>query len=70
MLHPNLHLWKDATNALVAWSALNNANISVVADPKPLSAALPNSLQLSVPKGTSGQVGVSNAGYWGLYSMF
>lgn len=32
----------------------------------PLSDAIPYSLAVSVPEGTSGQVGFSNEGYWGI----
>ncbi|KAI9568675.1 glycoside hydrolase family 51 protein [Boletus coccyginus] len=52
--------------ALYAWSAINAAEINVIADPSPVSSALPNSLQLTIPKGTSGQVGFGNEGYYGI----
>ncbi|KAI0065236.1 glycoside hydrolase [Artomyces pyxidatus] len=52
--------------SLLAWHPVNGAALAVIADPKPLSAALPNSLQLTVPVGTSGQAGVGNEGYWGI----
>ncbi|KAG1790144.1 glycoside hydrolase family 51 protein [Suillus variegatus] len=32
----------------------------------PLSGALPNSLELTIPSGLSGQVGFGNEGYWGI----
>ncbi|TFY60379.1 hypothetical protein EVG20_g7441 [Dentipellis fragilis] len=51
--------------ALTAWHPIN-ANIAVVADSKPLSSALPNALQVTVPSGASGQVGVGNEGFWGI----
>lgn len=54
-----------AATSLLAWHPVNGAALAVIADPKPLSAALPNSLQLTVPVGTSGQAGIGNEGYWG-----
>ncbi|KAJ7054459.1 arabinofuranosidase, partial [Mycena amicta] len=52
--------------ALNAWSAINGAAISVVADSVPVSSALPNSLQVRVPTGSIGAVGVANSGYFGI----
>ncbi|KAF9456916.1 glycoside hydrolase [Collybia nuda] len=55
------------TDALEAWAALNSASrISVVKSSTPVSSGLPNSLSLSIPSGTTGTVGFSNAGYWGI----
>ncbi|KAH7921558.1 glycoside hydrolase family 51 protein, partial [Leucogyrophana mollusca] len=54
----------DTTAALYAWSAINGATINVIADPTPVSSALPNSLQLTIPEGASGAVGFGNEGYW------
>jgi alpha-N-arabinofuranosidase len=62
---PQFKSSKGTTEALAAWTALNGAKISVIADPTPLSTALPNSLQLSVPQHTNGQVGFTNSGYQG-----
>ncbi|KAF8137028.1 glycoside hydrolase family 51 protein [Boletus edulis] len=56
----------NTTAALYAWSAINGARINVIADPSPISSALPNSLQLIIPQGTSGQVGFGNEGYYGI----
>ncbi|EMD31910.1 glycoside hydrolase family 51 protein [Gelatoporia subvermispora B] len=56
----------DTTDALAAWAPINGALIAVVADPKPVSQALPNSLQFTVPSGASGPVGFSNEGFWGI----
>ncbi|EGN92532.1 glycoside hydrolase family 51 protein [Serpula lacrymans var. lacrymans S7.3] len=56
----------NTTAALYAWSAINNAAINVIADPVPVSSALPNSLQLTIPQGSTGQVGFGNEGYWGI----
>ncbi|KAL0958280.1 hypothetical protein HGRIS_000430 [Hohenbuehelia grisea] len=52
--------------ALSAWHSINQASIVVIADPVPVSAALPNSLQLTIPPGTSDKVGFGNEGYWGI----
>ncbi|EIW86286.1 glycoside hydrolase family 51 protein [Coniophora puteana RWD-64-598 SS2] len=55
----------DAT-ALYAWAAVNGGNITVIADSDPVSSALPNSLQLTIPSGASGSVGFGNEGYYGI----
>ncbi|KAL5476990.1 hypothetical protein ACEPAI_3176 [Sanghuangporus weigelae] len=55
-----------SSSSLVAWSAVNGAQISVVDSTAPLSSALPNSLQVQVSTGTSGPVGVANSGYFGI----
>lgn len=55
----------DTTAALNAWHPVNNASLAVIADPKPVSASLPNSLQLTIPQGLRDAVGFSNEGYWG-----
>ncbi|OAX31790.1 glycoside hydrolase family 51 protein [Rhizopogon vinicolor AM-OR11-026] len=52
--------------ALYAWAPINSASINVITDPIPLSNALPNSLKLTIPSGTSGNVGFGNEGYWGI----
>lgn len=51
--------------ALTAWSAVNSASIEVVNYTSPLSEALPNSLQVNIPSGKMGPVGVANSGYFG-----
>ncbi|KAG9311101.1 glycoside hydrolase family 51 protein [Chiua virens] len=56
----------NTAGALYAWSAINNTAIDVIADPSPVSSALPNSLQLTVPAGASGQLGFGNSGYFGI----
>ncbi|KAI0354496.1 glycoside hydrolase [Trametes cingulata] len=56
----------NTTDALNAWRPTNNATITVIADPLPVSNALPNSLQLVVPSGASGPVGFTNEGFWGI----
>ncbi|KAI0318080.1 alfa-L-arabinofuranosidase precursor [Amylostereum chailletii] len=52
--------------ALNAWSGVGGGSIAVIADSTPLSSALPNALQLTIPSGSSTQVGVSNSGYFGI----
>ncbi|KAI0635237.1 glycoside hydrolase family 51 protein [Trametes polyzona] len=52
--------------ALNAWHPINNAKLAVISDPSPVSNALPNSLQFSVPSGSSGRVGFTNEGFWGI----
>ncbi|KAG1888053.1 glycoside hydrolase family 51 protein [Suillus subluteus] len=56
----------NTIDALYGWAAINGASINVIADPIPLSDALPNSLELTIPSGSSVQVGFSNEGYWGI----
>ncbi|KAH0833369.1 glycoside hydrolase family 51 protein [Lanmaoa asiatica] len=56
----------NTTDALYAWNALNDAIIKVIADPSPVSSALPNSLRLTIPADTSGQTGFGNSGYYGI----
>ncbi|KAJ6491401.1 glycoside hydrolase family 51 protein [Mycena vitilis] len=57
----------NTTEALNAWTPVGaNASITVIADPSPLSSALPNSLLLTVPPGTSEEAGFANGGYWGI----
>jgi alpha-N-arabinofuranosidase len=55
-----------SAGATYAWAPIGSASIAVVADPQPVSAALPNSLALSIPADASGALGVGNAGYWGI----
>ncbi|KAK7046838.1 putative alpha-L-arabinofuranosidase A [Favolaschia claudopus] len=54
------------TAALNAWHSINGAAPSVVADILPVSSALPNSLQVTIPAGSTGPVGVGNEGYFGI----
>ncbi|KAG1805328.1 glycoside hydrolase family 51 protein [Suillus subaureus] len=56
----------DTTNALFGWAPINGTSINVIADPIPLSDALPNSLEVAIPFGSSVQVGFDNEGYWGI----
>ncbi|ODM17091.1 putative alpha-N-arabinofuranosidase A [Aspergillus cristatus] len=50
---------------LTAWASVGDATISVDAE-NPLTSAIPHSLKLDVPEGTTGQVGFTNEGYWGI----
>ncbi|KAI0826549.1 glycoside hydrolase family 51 protein [Trametes gibbosa] len=52
--------------ALAAWHPISNSRLAVIADPSPVSNALPNSLQFSVPSGSTGRVGFTNEGFWGI----
>lgn len=45
---------------------MNGAEIEVVNNTAPLSSALPNSLQVTVPNKAVGPVGVANEGYYGM----
>jgi alpha-N-arabinofuranosidase len=58
----------DTTTALYAWNTINGAGLNVIADPLPVSSALPNSLQLTIPEGASGPIGFGNEGYYGPWS--
>ncbi|KAJ9309350.1 hypothetical protein DTO217A2_1288 [Paecilomyces variotii] len=50
---------------LVAYDAIGDATLAVDTE-NPLSTAITRSLKVSVPEGASGEVGFSNAGYWGI----
>ncbi|KAB5590422.1 hypothetical protein CTheo_6139 [Ceratobasidium theobromae] len=52
--------------ALNAWQTYQGASIDVTNSVSGISAALPNSLQVTVPSGASGSVGFQNTGYWGI----
>ncbi|KAI1798142.1 glycoside hydrolase [Ganoderma leucocontextum] len=56
----------NTSGALTAWHALSNAQLTVIADSNPVSTSLPDSLQFSVPSGSSGAVGFTNEGFWGI----
>ncbi|KAJ7098378.1 alfa-L-arabinofuranosidase precursor [Mycena epipterygia] len=56
----------NTSAALNAWHSINGAALSVVADSVPVSSALPNSLQVKIPTGAKGPVGVGNEGYFGI----
>ncbi|KAL4891408.1 Arabinosidase A [Aspergillus ambiguus] len=50
---------------LTAWAAVGDATISVDTT-NPLTAAIPNSLNLEIKDDASGPVGFTNEGYWGI----
>ncbi|KAF8906091.1 glycoside hydrolase superfamily [Mucidula mucida] len=54
------------TAALSAWTSIGSANLTVIADPTPVSDALPNALQVVIPTSVSTAAGVANTGYAGL----
>ncbi|KAJ7641860.1 glycoside hydrolase family 51 protein [Roridomyces roridus] len=56
----------NTTDALSAWTPVGGSSITVIADPSPLSSALPNSLALTIPANSAGQFGFANEGYWGI----
>ncbi|KZT22854.1 glycoside hydrolase family 51 protein [Neolentinus lepideus HHB14362 ss-1] len=56
----------NTSAALTAWHPIGSGSIAVIADSVPVSSALPNSLQLTIPAGASGTVGFGNEGYWGI----
>ncbi|KAF8804774.1 glycoside hydrolase family 51 protein [Phlegmacium glaucopus] len=51
--------------ALVGWESIGG-NISVIRETVPVSSALPNALQLSLPAGEANGVGFANTGYSGI----
>ncbi|KIK71567.1 glycoside hydrolase family 51 protein [Collybiopsis luxurians FD-317 M1] len=53
-------------NALNAWQPSNGARLSVTSKTDGVSAALPNSLEVTIPKVVSGPIGFENTGYWGI----
>ncbi|KAG6913849.1 hypothetical protein DXG01_003840 [Tephrocybe rancida] len=54
------------TTALNAWSSVNGATLSVIAESSRVSSALPNALHVVFPTGRTGPVGFANAGYFGI----
>ncbi|TDL26964.1 glycoside hydrolase [Rickenella mellea] len=69
--HSNNPVWVDVgdtAEALYAWSALGGTSLTVVDSTvtPALSTALPNSLQVQIPAKPSGNIGVSNSGYFGI----
>ena len=50
---------------LAAWAGVGEGTIAVDLE-NPLTAAIPHTLRLDVSQSATGQVGFSNAGYWGL----
>ncbi|TDL26962.1 hypothetical protein BD410DRAFT_783070 [Rickenella mellea] len=57
----------NTSGALYAWSALGGTSLTVVDNTvtPSLSTALTNSLQVQIPANASGNIGVSNSGYFG-----
>jgi alpha-L-arabinofuranosidase len=53
-------------NALNAWRSFNGAQLSVTSKTEGVSSALPNSLEVKIPKVISGPIGFENTGYWGI----
>ncbi|KAJ7083404.1 glycoside hydrolase [Mycena belliarum] len=53
-------------NALTAWQPSNGARLSVTSKTSGVSPALPNSLEVQIPKVVSGPIGFENIGYWGI----
>jgi alpha-L-arabinofuranosidase len=51
-------------SALAGWQSLGG-NISVIRETVPVSSALPNALQLTLPAGEANGVGFANTGYSG-----
>jgi hypothetical protein len=56
--------FKGTASALAGWQSLGG-NISVIRETVPVSSALPNALQLSLPAGEANGVGFANTGYSG-----
>ncbi|CAK5280796.1 unnamed protein product [Mycena citricolor] len=53
-------------NALTAWQPFNGARLAVTAKTSGVSAALPHSLEVQIPKTVAGPIGFENTGYWGI----
>ena len=56
---------QGASPNLTAWAGVGDGTISIDSE-NPLTAAIPRTLRLDVPEGTTGQVGFTNEGYWGI----
>ena len=56
--------FEGTADALAGWQSLDG-NISVIRETVPVSSALPNALQLSLPAGEVNGVGFANTGYSG-----
>jgi len=50
---------------LTAWQPYNGARLSVTSKTEGVSKALPNSLEVKIPKVVNGPIGFENTGYWG-----
>ncbi|THU89381.1 glycoside hydrolase [Dendrothele bispora CBS 962.96] len=53
-------------NALNAWQSYNGARLSVTSKTQGVSKALPNSLEVKIPKVATSLIGFENTGYWGI----
>ncbi|KAJ7292664.1 glycoside hydrolase [Mycena rebaudengoi] len=53
-------------NALTGWQPFNGARLAVTSKTGGVSTALPNSLEVKIPKVVSGPIGFENTGYWGI----
>ncbi|KAF5385088.1 hypothetical protein D9615_001064 [Tricholomella constricta] len=53
-------------NALNSWQPYNGAFLSVTSKTDGVSAALPNSLEVRIPKVVTGPIGFENTGFWGI----
>ena len=51
---------------LNAWQPYNGARLSVTNRIQGVSDALPNSLQVQIPKVVTGPIGFENTGFWGM----
>ncbi|KAJ7597801.1 hypothetical protein C8J56DRAFT_1041974 [Mycena floridula] len=68
------YMWEDINHSgdgglygdLISWKPTNAALISVTSKTAGVSSALPNSLQVTIPKVISGPVGFVNTGFWGI----
>lgn len=56
----------NALCSLNAWQPYNGARLSVTNKIPGVSEALPNSLQVQIPKVVTGTIGFENTGYWGI----
>ena len=56
--------FEGTASALAGWQSLGG-NISVIRETVPVSSALPNAVQLSLPAGEANGIGFANTGYSG-----
>ncbi|KAF9465654.1 glycoside hydrolase family 51 protein [Collybia nuda] len=55
----------NTPEALDGWRSINNAGLTIIADPTPVSNALPNSLEVKFPPNKFGPIGFGNEGFVG-----
>lgn len=53
--------------SLDAWTPVNGAVLTLKNLSEPLSGALPASVNVAAPRGSKGEVGFQNDGYWGIH---